>query len=75
MQIDLAASTWPSAGCAAFMRSRERHGELSNMTFGFPLQLNGLTLQSSEGLYQALKFPSHPEVQRTIASQRSGTAR
>ena len=72
MQIDLAARTWQSAKCAAFMRSRESHGDLSNMTFGFPLQLNGLTFQGPEGLYQALKFPSRPDAQQAIASQRSG---
>ena len=61
----------PAAVCA-FMRSREAFGNLSNMTGGMPLSVNGLRFQSSEGLYQALKFPHDPERQRRIANAASG---
>lgn len=61
----------PAAVCA-FMRSRERYGALSNMTGGFPLIVNGLDFQSSEGLFQALKFPHNSGRQRQIAEARSG---
>ncbi len=60
------------ADCAVFFRSRERHGQLSNMTHGFPLTVNAITFQGPEGLYQALKFPHDPDFQRTIGAQRSG---
>ena len=60
------------ADCAVFFRSRERHGQLSNMTHGFPLAVNAVSFQGPEGLYQALKFPHDPDFQRTIGAQRSG---
>ena len=72
MMIELSEKTWRKAECAYFMRSRERHGQLSNMTSGYPLTVNGLTFQGPEGLYQALKFPLSPDAQRAIARQRSG---
>lgn len=65
-------TTYIAQGAAAFRRSKEEHGKLSNMTHGFPLKVNGIRFQSPEGLYQALKFPSAAEVQREIANQRSG---
>ena len=64
--------TYQTGNVAAFMRSRDRYGDLSNMTFGFPLAVNGVRFQGPEGLYQALKFPNSPETQRAIASQGSG---
>ena len=65
-------TTYEPARSAAFMRSRDRYGNISNMTFGFPLTVNGMEFQGPEGLYQALKFPGSPETQGAIASQRSG---
>ena len=50
------------ADCAVFFRSRERHGQLSNMTHAFPLTVNAVTFQGPEGLYQALKFPHDPDL-------------
>ena len=70
--INLTPTTHRADQCAAFRRSRERHGDLSNMTFGFPLVAAGLRLQGPEGLYQALKFPHDEQAQRHIATQRSG---
>ncbi len=54
------------------MKSREQHGDLSNMTFGYPLHVNSMTFQGPEGLYQALKFPGSPETQQRIAQAGSG---
>lgn len=65
-------TTYDQSRCAAFMRSRERFGDLSNMTYGFPIKVNDVTFQSSEGLYQALKFPHDPIRQKDIARARSG---
>ena len=72
MMIELSAGIWRKAECAHFMRSRDRYGRLSNMTFGFSLEVNGLRFQGPEGLYQALKFPHDPARQARIANQRSG---
>ena len=57
---------------AAFSKSREQWGEFSNMCGGFPIVVNDLRFQSSEGLYQALKFPHAPDKQRDIAQANNG---
>ena len=72
MQIKTNTTSYKSGEIAHFMRSRDQHGKLSNMTFGFPLKVNGLWFQGPEGLYQALKFPHNPEHQKLIAGERSG---
>ena len=59
---------------AVFRRSRDPWGEFSNMTGGFPIHVNGVRFQSSEGLYQALKFPHSPARQRKIADAKNGYA-
>jgi type I restriction enzyme S subunit len=41
------------------------------MAGGYPLTLNGVLIPSSEALYQACRFPHHPNVQRLIISQAS----
>ncbi len=72
MKVSTQTATYPRNQCAPFMRSREKHGQLSNMTFGYPLSINGINFQGPEGLYQALKYPGSPNTQKAIASQRSG---
>ena len=51
--------------------TKERFGGLSNMASGFPLEVNGIRIWSSEALYQACRFPHLPHVQELIISQRS----
>ena len=58
--------------CESFMRSHERNGMLSNMTNGMSITINGITFQSSEGLYQAYKFPDNPQLQLRIARANNG---
>ena len=57
---------------AAFKYSREQYGDLSNMSGGMPITVNGLRFQSSEGVYQALKHPGNTSLQAEIGSARSG---
>ena len=57
---------------AAFRRSREQWGEFSNMCSGYPLDVNGIRFQSSEGLYQALKFPHDVLHQELISVASNG---
>ena len=66
--------TYHRRRAAVFMRLKEAHGNLSNMAFGYPLVVNDVVFSSSEGLYQALKFPHAPDFQRHIAVQPSGMA-
>ena len=73
-RIDQSGAVYSPEECAVFRRSRDRYGDLSNMTHGFPLEVNGLRFQSPEGLYQALKFPEGPKLQAEIAAQSTGMA-
>ena len=65
-------TNYVNARSAAFMRSKDRYGHLSNMTSGYPLTVHAITFQGPEGLYQALKYPHRPDIQRHIASRKSG---
>ena len=63
---------WP-ANAAAFRRSKEAFGALSNMTRAMPLPAfitkpSSTEFSGSEALYQALKFPDDPTLQRRIAT-------
>lgn len=58
-----------SAEVAAFLRVRERFGALSNMAPGYPMTVAGVPVASSEALYQALRFPNLPDLQREILDQ------
>lgn len=41
------------------------------MAAGFPLRVNGVSIRTSEALYQACRFPHMPEVQRLIIDENS----
>lgn len=59
------------SNCVVFRKTAEEFGGLSNMAPGFPLFINGTELLTSEALYQALRFPHLPNVQRLILNERS----
>ena len=69
--IDLNQETYHRP-VAAFFRSKDRYGQLSNMTSGYPLRVNEITFQGPEGLYQSLKYPTNPQAQLRIATANSG---
>lgn len=50
----------------SFLKTEDEFGGLSNSADGYPLQINGFRILSTEHLYQALKFPDHPEIQKNI---------
>lgn len=52
-------------------KTKEAFGGLSNMASGYPLQINGVRILTSEALYQACRFPHMPEVQQEIIGQHS----
>lgn len=54
-----------------FLKTAEAFGGLSNMAPGYPLRVNGVSIRTSEALYQACRFPHLPEVQRKIIEQTS----
>ncbi len=70
--MDLQTYKYNINDCESFMKSRDKNGDLSNMTGGMPIKVNNFVFQSSEGLYQAYKFPHNPTLQRLIGQARSG---
>lgn len=59
--------------CIVFCKSKDPYGEFGNMTGGFSFNLTpDILIRSSESLYQAVKFSSHPEIQKLILDQNSG---
>ena len=56
---------------AVFLKTKEKHGGLSNMAGGFPLVVNSVPIRTSEALYQACRFPHLPEVQQLVIDQKS----
>ena len=63
--------TYQQSKVVSFRRTREKYGGLSNMAAGFPIEVNGVRLATSEALYQACRFPDRPDVQRIVVEQRS----
>jgi len=56
----------------AYTRTGDTYLGLSNLTPGFPVLMNGLVRTlTCEHLFQSLKFPDYPELQRQILSQRT----
>ena len=63
--------TYPVEACIAFRKTSEAFGGLSNMAPSYIIRLNGLEILTSEALYQACRYPGHPEIQQQIIAQRS----
>jgi ribA/ribD-fused uncharacterized protein len=57
--------------CVVFRKTKEQYGGLSNMASGFPLRVNGVSIWSSEALYQACRFPARSDIQKLIIAERS----
>jgi ribA/ribD-fused uncharacterized protein len=73
--MDLMASdqtrTYERSQSVVFLKTKEVFGGLSNMAGGFPLEVNGVRIRTSEALYQVCRFPHRAEVQRLIIEQTS----
>jgi ribA/ribD-fused uncharacterized protein len=52
-------------------KTKDAFGGLSNMASGYPIQIYETCFKTSEALYQACKFPWHPDIQREIAAMKS----
>lgn len=57
--------------CITFKSTKGKYGELSNMAPNFPIYFDNTLIQNSEALYQALRFPNHPEIQKEIINFKS----
>ena len=58
---------------SGFKKVKDQWGEFSNMS-AFPLNVNGISVKTSEALYQALRYPHNPEIQKVILEQKSPMA-
>lgn len=54
-----------------FRKTKEEFGGLSNMAAGFSVHINEVTIPTVEHLYQALRFPNHPNIQWDIINEKS----
>ncbi|ACC72525.1 NADAR family protein [Paraburkholderia phymatum] len=54
-----------------FRKTTDEFGGLSNMAPNFPLFVVGVSVRTSEALYQACRFPHLPDVQKLIIEQTS----
>lgn len=52
--------------CITFKSTKGHYGSLSNMAPNYPIFINGTILRTTEALYQALRFPNNPEIQKGI---------
>lgn len=60
--------------CAVFHKTSADFGGLSNMAGGYPLTVDSMPIRTSEALYQACRYPHHPDIQREILAQASPIA-
>lgn len=63
--------TYVRSEVAIVYKTKEIFGGLSNMASGYPLEINGVRIRTTEALYQACRFPHMQEVQREIIGQHS----
>ncbi|WP_444671052.1 NADAR family protein [Flavobacterium columnare] len=61
--------TYKSKDAIVFRKTTEPFGGLSNMASGFSLYINEVIVPSSEHLYQAMRYPTNPEIQFEIINQ------
>jgi ribA/ribD-fused uncharacterized protein len=52
--------------CITFRSTKSDFGGLSNMAPGFPINIKNNWIKTTEALYQALKYPNNPEIQKRI---------
>lgn len=55
----------------SFRKTDQPYGGLSNMAPGYPIIWGIIIVRTSEALYQALKFPHHIDIQRSILLEKS----
>ncbi len=73
-EYDFPSTWWDASTSVIFHKTKEEWGELSNMCAGFPIVINGNVWLTSEAVYQAFRFPEHPEIQELIREQKSPMA-
>ncbi len=54
-----------------FHKTKAEYGGLSNMAAGYSVNINDVIIPTAEHLYQACRFPQHPQLQLDIISEPS----
>lgn len=65
-RYDLTNKTYQASECIVICRNSDPYGHLLNMSGHFPVRVNGIRMRTIEALYQSMRFPGLPEVQRKI---------
>ncbi|WP_312279479.1 NADAR family protein [Oscillibacter sp.] len=63
--------TYNISNCIAFRKTSEAFGGLSNMAPNYKIDIYDIHFLTAEALYQACRFPNHPEIQQQIIKQHS----
>jgi type I restriction enzyme S subunit len=71
MAIDQEERIYLKKDCAVFKSTHAQFGELSNMAANFPIFINGYYIKTSEAIYQAMRYPHLPDIQKEILDQGS----
>jgi hypothetical protein len=66
IEMALSIRKYKKHECVTFKSTKGKNGALSNMAPGFPITIDGQIIRTAEALYQSLRFPNHPEIQKEI---------
>ena len=66
--MSLSNRIYKKKACVTFKSTKGKYGALSNMAPGFPLKIGNNSIKNAEALYQALRFPDYPEIQKELIS-------
>lgn len=61
--------TYLQIDAIAFQKTTAEFGGLSNMAAGYSVNINDVIIPSAEHLYQACRFPNHPQIQLDIINE------
>lgn len=63
--------TYQRSNCVTFRKTKDPFGAMSNMATGYSIWIEDNLVPSSEAPYQASRFPTGPDLQSLIFSQKS----
>ena len=72
-KMNLQIETYPINQCSIIGKTKEHWGEFSNMAT-LPIVINDVIILTTEALYQSLKYPDYPEIQKKRIEQKSPIA-
>jgi ribA/ribD-fused uncharacterized protein len=70
-RYDLSNKRYPADDCIVICRVKDPFGHLLNMSSQYPMIINEVKIKSVEALYQSIRFPHHPDLQKDIIEEPS----